>query len=311
MVDTWIASAHRGVACKDCHGSSLSGDFRMHLKNLQRVWLHSRGEVPEQIHVRHQDVAPLVERCRVCHRQEYADWKSGPHGVTYAVIFLNETHNRNQQLMDDCLRCHGMHFEGGIDRLVGPVDRKGPWRLLDPAMADQPAIPCLTCHTMHREGHPFPVRTKRSAVLGVEEEIARPSVTLYDRRALEHVSVGDLPLPAMHDKGRAVRLSPDRRQSLCYQCHAPRAEAQVASGDDRTPVGVHEGLSCQACHQKHGQTTRASCAGCHPRLSNCGIDVEKMDTTFRSRESRHNVHRVACVDCHPAGVPAKKKKLAG
>jgi hypothetical protein len=36
-----------------------------------------------------------------------------------------------------------------------------------------------------------------------------------------------------------------------------------------------------------------------------------MDTTFRSRESRHNVHRVACVDCHPAGVPAKKKKLAG
>jgi hypothetical protein len=307
MVDAWAASTHRGVACKDCHGSSLSADLRMQMKSLQRVWLHSRGEVPEQIHIRHEDVAPLVERCRACHRQEYADWKSGPHGVAYAVIFLDETHNRNQQLMDDCLRCHGMHFEGGIDRLVRPIDRKGPWRFRDAAMADQPALPCLTCHAMHREGRPFAPRSKRSALLGVEEEIARPSVGLYDRRALEHVAVGDLPLPAMREAQRPVRLSPDRRQALCYQCHAPRAEAQVASGDDRTTVGVHEGLSCLACHQKHGQTTRASCAGCHPRLSNCGIDVEKMDTTFRSLDSRHNIHRVACIDCHPAGVPKKKR----
>ena len=56
----------------------------------------------------------------------------------------------------------------------------------------------------------------------------------------------------------------------------------MGSGDDRTPVGVHEGLSCLACHLKHGQQTRASCANCHPRLSNCGLDVEKMDTTFLS-----------------------------
>ncbi len=110
----------------------------------------------------------------------------------------------------------------------------------------------------------------------------------------------------MVDEGRPVKTSPDRRQALCYQCHAPRAGNQVYSGDDRTPVGVHEGLSCQACHAKHGQTTRASCAGCHPRLSNCGIDVEKMDTTFKSTDSRHDVHRVACLDCHPAGVPKKK-----
>jgi hypothetical protein len=77
----------------------------------------------------------------------------------------------------------------------------------------------------------------------------------------------------------------------------------VFSGDDRTPVGVHEGLSCLACHGKHGQDTRASCASCHPRLSNCGLDVETMDTTFKSASSVHDVHRVACVDCHPKGIP--------
>ena len=30
-------------------------------------------------------------------------------------------------LMDDCLRCHGMYFEGGVRDVVTAVDRKGPW----------------------------------------------------------------------------------------------------------------------------------------------------------------------------------------
>ena len=107
LVDAWAHSSHRSVGCKECHGSSFSAELRMHAKNLQRVWLHSRGETPEQIHVRHQDVQPLVERCGSCHRQEYADWQSGPHGAPYAAIFINPEHNANQQLMDDCLRCHG------------------------------------------------------------------------------------------------------------------------------------------------------------------------------------------------------------
>jgi hypothetical protein len=114
-----------------------------------------------------------------------------------------------------------------------------------------------------------------------------------------------LTLPSMIDGERRVETSPDRRQALCYQCHAPRASRQVFSGDDRTPTGVHEGLSCNTCHIKHGQRTRASCSGCHPRLSNCGLDVETMDTSFRAADSRNNVHRVACRDCHPEGIPQR------
>jgi len=30
-----------------------------------------------------------------------------------------------------------------------------------------------------------------------------------------------------------------------------------------------------------------------------------MDTTYLSTSSKHNVHTVACLDCHPQGVPAK------
>ena len=306
MVDAWSHSSHRGVKCKDCHGSSFSAELRMHAKNLQRVWLHARGEVPEQIHIRHQDVTPLVERCGSCHRQELADWQSGPHGAPYAAIFINPEHNANQQLMDDCLRCHAQHFEGGIRDLVTPLDRKGPWTFVKEEDAGLPAVPCLACHSVHRPGEPLAPRSERGQLAGVAQELARPSLALYDRRSLEHVSLDLLPLPVMQEGERRVAASPDRRQALCYQCHAPRAGNQVYSGDDRTPVGVHEGLSCLACHAKHGQTTRASCDGCHPRLSNCGIDVAKMDTTFKSPESLHDIHRVGCVDCHPAGVPKKK-----
>ena len=218
-------------------------------------------------------------------------------------IFINPEHNSAQQLMDDCLRCHAMHFEGGIRELVTPLDRKGPWTFVlggvrRPAGGALPRLPLGP-----PPGEPFAARSARAVLAGPEQEIARPSLALYDRRALEHVGLERLPLPAMQDGGRAVVMSPDRRQALCYQCHAPRAGNQVFSGDDRTPVGVHEGLSCLACHAKHGQTTRASCAACHPRLSNCGQDVEKMDTTFKSAESLHDIHRVACLDCHPEGVP--------
>jgi hypothetical protein len=150
---------------------------------------------------------------------------------------------------------------------------------------------------MHRQGAPLQKGSK---------EINRPSLALYDRRGQAHVSVANLPLPAMMEGARRVKMSPDQRQALCYQCHAPRAGAQVASGDDRTGVGVHEGISCLACHQKHGEATRASCSSCHPRLSNCGLDVEKMDTTFASARSTHNVHFVKCADCHTRGVPKKR-----
>src|SRR5512133_1874120 len=143
QVDAWAHSSHRNVTCKECHGSSFSAELRMHVKNLQRVWLHSRGRTPEQIRVRHHDVQRLVEQCGRCHQQEYADWQSGPHGAPYAAIFINPEQNANQQLMDDCLRCHAQHFEGGVRELVQPLDRKGPWTFVKDDYAGLPAVPCL------------------------------------------------------------------------------------------------------------------------------------------------------------------------
>jgi hypothetical protein len=262
---------------------------------------HVKGTVPEQIRLKFPQVRDVVERCKSCHQGEYADWSTGPHGNGFAKVLTDEKHNSRRLLMDDCFRCHGMFYEGSIGEAVTPVSTEGPWKLVKPELANHPTIPCVTCHSMHTDGEPH--------VRGARKEVHRPSLAFWDRRSGRHIRVDDLPVPAMIDGGRPVKMSPDKRQALCYQCHAPLATRQVWSGDDRTAVGVHEGLSCLACHGKHGQSATASCATCHPRLSNCGLDVEKMDTTFLNAKSRHNIHTVRCTDCHEKGVPKRRTAL--
>jgi hypothetical protein len=291
-VASWGVSAHQKVPCGACHGSVLSLDAGFHLGNARRLYKHMRGELPEQIRLKQGDVSGMMDRCRQCHQREFADWKSGPHGVSFEKTFTDAAHNQKRQLMDDCLRCHGMYFEGGVRDLVGPQDRKGPWKLIDAAMAQEPSIPCLACHSMHAQA---PGGKKGWAVA--------PSLAFHDRRSQRPVTLARLPMPEL----KGVKRSPDQRQALCYQCHAPWHTGEVGSGDDRTPAGVHEGISCLACHQKHGQSATASCATCHPKMSNCGLDVERMDTTFKDTKSKHNVHWVACGDCHEGKRPVRKK----
>ncbi len=304
--DVWRASTHRGVACSECHGDSLTGGLQFHLGNLRRIIKHAGGDVPEQIRIKGLDVYAMLPRCQKCHRQEFAAWQAGPHGAIFAKFFLDSKHNREKLLKDDCLRCHGMPYEGAIRSLVTPIDTRGPWSIQDARWGDLPAIPCLACHQMHRRGEPLQKLTPREARSAAREAIHRPSLALFDRREMQHVANADLSLPQMLEGARPVRMSPDPRQALCYQCHAPLAARQVHSGDDRTAIGVHEGISCLACHENHGQQTRASCANCHPRWSNCGLNVEKMDTSFLSPKSAHNVHFVKCADCHTKGVPKKR-----
>ncbi|MDZ4800833.1 MAG: cytochrome c3 family protein [Bryobacteraceae bacterium] len=306
QVDLWHDSAHRGIACAKCHGDALTTDPEFHLTNAKRVWSHWRGEVGEQFGLKPAAVFQIVERCASCHQQEFAAWSTGPHAVTYKRIFTDEKHNKSRHLMDDCFRCHGSHFDGAIGDLVAPVDNKGPWRLVRAEVAEKPAVPCLACHSVHRKGSPLNQRLLESKTPGNRQEKHRPGLAFYDRRAKMSVSASMLAIPAVLDNGRPVRMSPDVRQSLCYQCHAPLSTREAGTGDDRTPRGIHEGLSCMACHDKHRQTTRASCGTCHPRLSNCGLDVESMDTTFAKPGSRHNIHSVRCTDCHEKGVPRKR-----
>jgi len=304
----WHSSSHRNIPCSDCHGDLLTLNAGFHLNNMRRVFNHLRGDIAERPQLKNKDVLAMTTRCQRCHQQEFAAWHSSRHSATYTDIFLNTAQNQQQMLIDDCLRCHAAHFQGGIRDLVTPISTKGPWHLNRSELADQPAVPCLACHQVHREGTPL-AQPMIAPDQGPQQEIARPSLAFFDRRGFEHVAVGDLPLPLMLEGARMVKMSPDQRQALCYQCHAALATRQVYSGEDRTPIGVHEGLSCFSCHLQHGEQTRASCDTCHLQHATCGIAVEKMDTTFKDKASKHNIHSMKCVDCHEKGVPKRKTPL--
>ncbi|HYK88921.1 MAG TPA: multiheme c-type cytochrome [Acidobacteriota bacterium] len=309
--ELWGQSSHREAPCEDCHGSSFSNGFHSLRENARRVFYHISDRHNEDIRLNEEQVADMLVRCKRCHEREYAGWLASGHSMSYADVFLNEKHNKEEQLNEDCLRCHGMFFDGRLQDVVAPVSTQGPWRLVNAGLAGRPAIPCLACHQVHLKGNPAskPDYSDPKAI-AYRRGFPLQKLNYYDRREKKHFDAELLPQPSILDGQRRVDMSPDSRTRICYQCHAPEAEHQIATGDDRTPKGVHEGLSCIACHAPHSLDTRQSCAGCHPRLSNCGLDVAKMDTTYAKPESSHNVHFVTCAECHVKGVPPRRPRLS-
>ena len=115
-------STHRSVSCYDCHGGSVQMSNAVKL-----IEARAADEVPEQVRLlKHAHVVPRDREMQVAATSSSSrSGRTGPHGITYKQIFLDPKHNRERPLMDDCLRCHGMHYEGGIRDLVTPLDKKG------------------------------------------------------------------------------------------------------------------------------------------------------------------------------------------
>ena len=68
-------------------------------------------------------------------------------------------------------------------------------------------------------------------------------------RAIEAFRVGAFSAPA------GIEEATSTNGSLFFERASPSELVRgIASGDDRTPMGVHEGLSCFACHQGHQQS---------------------------------------------------------
>ncbi len=302
----WEQSGHRNIHCTECHGTALNNGFHSLKEKGIMLVSHFAGGGQEKVLLNESHIPELMANCQRCHGAEFARWLSGGHSATYAAIFLNAKQNAAEQLHADCLRCHGMFFAGGIEDLVSPINVTGAWMLKVPEHGTQPAIPCLACHKIHREGLPAsaPDYSEPGKIFYDRVEILA-SVLLYERYERTHLPAADLPLPPIWDEGRRVKMSNDARQRVCMHCHAPDAYHRVGSSDDRTPRGVHEGISCLACHDSHSNASKQSCIACHPAISNCQRDVTKMNTTYLDKASPHNIHFVRCIDCHPKGVPGK------
>jgi hypothetical protein len=306
-VDLWAGSAHRDIACKECHGTALSEGFHSLKEKGNMVFHHITKTQLASVRITEEQRLEVMQRCKGCHETEYAKWNSGGHAMNYSDIFLNAAHNRKEPIQEDCLRCHGMFFDRGTAKdIAEPLDTTGPWKLKNAEIAENPAIPCFSCHQIHQAGYP-----------GMRQNLASPGslhfsrmkktfTTFYYRRDSAYFPVSSLATQEIKFHSMPVRISQDPNQNLCIQCHSPNAFDLAGTNDDRTPRGVHEGIGCLACHDPHSNSAIASCKTCHPAISNCNLDVETMNTTYHDKNSKNNIHFVACTDCHEKGRPAKQ-----
>jgi hypothetical protein len=300
-LEIWKQSAHRDVKCVDCHGTALGNGFHSLKEKTGMVFTHLRTAVEEkEVLLDERGVLEVMQACIKCHRDEHKAWLAGGHSASYGDIFLNEKHNAMERPYPDCLRCHGMYYNGTIDDLMEPISTKGPWKLKDEKKASHPVIPCLACHPIHTENEPkvHPVSMDDPASIFYEREERYALTGFYLRSDRMHLRADQLRKPDMYLGDTPILVSDDPVQRICMQCHAPNWAHQAGSEDDRTLVGVHEGISCRACHRGHSNDSRNACLSCHPAVSSCGLDVRTMNTTYFDRESIHNIHSMACNDCH-------------
>jgi hypothetical protein len=299
--EIWKLSAHRDVTCSDCHGSALSNGFHS-LKEKSGMLFTHLGKTESQIKVglNEEGVLAVMEACISCHQDEYKSWMGGGHSAVYSDIFLDEQHNAMERPYPDCFRCHGMYYDGTIADLVEPISTEGPWKLKDPGINDRPVIPCLACHPIHMENEmqSHPGSMSDPDAIFYERADRNPLTGLYLRSERMHLRVDMLGTPDMHLEDTRVLVSDDPIQRLCMQCHAPNWAHEAGTEDDKTPTGVHEGLSCRACHRDHSNNPSKACKTCHPAVSSCGLKVETMNTTYLNRESPFDIHSMTCLNCH-------------
>ncbi|MGD0755064.1 MAG: multiheme c-type cytochrome [Bacteroidales bacterium] len=305
-VDLWTESAHRNIACKECHGTALSEGIHS-LKEKGAMVFHHIGKIkPDNVKISEVQRLEVMQRCKSCHQTEYAKWNSGGHAMNYSGVFLNSVHNKAETINEDCLRCHGMFYdEGTVIDIVEPLNITGPWKLKNVSLAGRPAIPCFACHQVHKPGTPEIRQNLETPSSLHYSRVKKTLASFYYRRDSLYFPVLMLTPPKINYRTMSVKMSQDPNQSLCFQCHSPNAFNMAGTDDDRTPRGVHEGISCLACHDSHSNSAIASCKNCHPAISNCKLDVEKMNTSYKDQTSKNNIHFVACTDCHSKGRPTK------
>jgi hypothetical protein len=100
-----------------------------------------------------------------------------------------------------------------------------------------------------------------------------PRTSLYMRADKMHLRSDRLTSVTMMDGDRKMQSAKDPNTLLCIQCHAPNYIHEAGTEDDRTPVGIHEGISCTVCHKPHSGKVRESCIQCHSVLTQDEINA--------------------------------------
>ena len=222
----WASSGHRTLHCRNCHAGSITLDAHALSAHSTASSNISPGTSPNPFDWPRGMSCGRRKRAAAVTPSPTPTGNERPFRHLHPDI-LNPDHNKLEQLADDCLRCHGMFFNGSMADLVAPLDKTGPWTLKDPAKADQPAIPCPACHHIH--------------TLAGEKQPAKAH--FYDCRENLYFPVTALPSVAFTHEGRAVQVAKDPHQRLCPSATRPAPPKATGSVPQTTahPSGCMRG----------------------------------------------------------------------
>ena len=140
----WSQSAHKDVACVECHAAALENGVEGLAEKLGMVFAHFSKDVKNSdIKMTEKQVLEISERCASCHKSESEKWALGGHSTRYKNIFEDSSYNSKEKPYADCFRCHGMFYDGDINTLMDFNGDCSHWKIKDPSQAEIPAIPCL------------------------------------------------------------------------------------------------------------------------------------------------------------------------
>lgn len=158
-------------------------------------------------------------KCRMCHKDEYEQWKDSPH----ALAFSNGFQETWKELDSDpaCLACHatGANIETGT--------------------FSHPGVTCESCHGMMTKGHS---RKDAEMPLPITSEVCRDChIQTYQEWQLSRHSQADIRCFDCHGV-HAQTLRSNGGDLLCGACHSQRLE------DFAHATHQLEGLHCNSCH---------------------------------------------------------------
>ena len=220
---------------------------------------------PEAIRLRDVDVFAMTTQLPECHQHEYASWHAGPHSATYSAD-LHQSRAQHRTPPDGRLL-----FAATACTSTGPSAISCSRRTRR-SVAHHPRRICRRAHhALHglppdapRRRGASPSRLTRISVAARPFDrfarILRSSRTDAFRRSVcsrsRNSSDGAAPGKDQSRSAPGTLLPVPRTAPARSRSHAATNHwgPQVGSGDDRTPMGVHEGISCLACHNGHNES---------------------------------------------------------